>query len=178
MEWGTVVAVIALILSQLPPIRDLLKGTKLRLAVPERFTLWHFLGNINITIPLLIQNIGGGSVNIARIDCVIRDADGTHVWDLPAQNFYYPIRPDQGFLAGPILLKPNEQWSGNVHCFRTWSEADEESANEVIVRDHNIVNSFEQAFYLDEGPRHRELYQARLMRANSGLRRATVSEMS
>jgi hypothetical protein len=42
----------------------------------------------------------------------------------------------------------------------------------------DIVNIFWHEFYLEEGSRHRELDQGAERRANSGLSRATVSEMS
>ena len=48
----------------------------------------------------------------------------------------------------------------------------------VSVKSQDIVNSFERSSYFVEVSGHREPCQAVLRRANSGLRRATVSEMS
>lgn len=52
------------------------------------------------------------------------------------------------------------------------------SAQTLIVRVQDIVNTFGPEFYLVEGSRHREQSQAAAWCVNSGLSRATVSEMS
>ncbi len=48
----------------------------------------------------------------------------------------------------------------------------------ISVRVQDIVNSFRNEFYLVEGSRHRNLDQVAQRCANSGLSRATVSEIS
>lgn len=48
----------------------------------------------------------------------------------------------------------------------------------LVVRVQDIVNSFRHEFYLVEGSRHRNLDQVAKRSANSGLSRATVSEIS
>ena len=47
----------------------------------------------------------------------------------------------------------------------------------IAVRVQDIVNSFGCEFYLVDGSGHREHRQALVRRANSGVRRATVSEI-
>lgn len=47
----------------------------------------------------------------------------------------------------------------------------------LIVRVQDIVNSFGCEVYVVEGSGHREHHQALVRRANSGVRRATVSEI-
>lgn len=49
--------------------------------------------------------------------------------------------------------------------------------NFLIVRVQDIVNSFACEFYLVEGSGHREHRQVLVRRANSGVRRATISEI-
>lgn len=147
--WSAVIAVLALILSQLPPLREIIRGLKVRITVPEIFTIIHFLGNIRMYIFLDVHNIGGRFVSISKIDCVIKDAGGSR-WNIPAQTYIsrQPTssgQPPQEFLIGWISLKPGEHWSRNVRCFKLLSEAEEEKVNDIIskIRD-NITAKLQQ----------------------------------
>lgn len=143
--WGVFVAAVALILSQFPPISDLIKGVKIKITVPGQFTLYHFIGNIQIYLLIGIHNIGGRSVSISRLECFITD-DQRHIWHLPAQTYIsrqqsYQSNVLQEFLLGLISLKPGEQWNEAVRCCRLWSETEEEKANEIISQVTKSISS-------------------------------------
>lgn len=143
--WGVFVAAVALILSQFPPISDLIKGVKIKITVPGQFTLYHFIGNIQIYLLIGIHNIGGRSVSISRLECFITD-DQRHIWHLPAQTYTsrqqsYQSNVLQEFLLGLISLKPGEQWNEAVRCCRLWSETEEEKANEIISQVTKSISS-------------------------------------
>src|SRR5262245_10091606 len=101
--WSAIIAAIAVVLSQLPPVREMVKRRRIRIIMPEQFMLYHFLGNIQMNLFLVIQNTGGKAVSIAKIDCIITDGSSSR-WDLPAHSYYSRLPPSQAGLPAPELL--------------------------------------------------------------------------
>lgn len=135
--WSVVIASIALILSQLPPIRELLRGTEVAISIPEQIAISHFLGNVQLLFLIHIENIGARRVSIAKVECLLSDAQGK-VSLYPAQT--YISRQPSGQSGGPsaeylinrIPLKPLDSWSEMVRCYRLWTEEEEEKVSHVI----------------------------------------------
>ncbi|MBI3302666.1 MAG: hypothetical protein HYZ72_11430 [Deltaproteobacteria bacterium] len=142
--WSVMVAALAVVLSQLPPVREMVKGRRIRIVIPEQFMLYHYLGNVQINLFLVMQNIGGKAVSIAKIDCIITDG-GNSRWDLPAHSYYSRLPPNQPgqsppeLLLGWIPLKPGEHWSETLHCFKFWSTPEERRANEITAKIRNNI---------------------------------------
>ncbi len=65
--WAVVVALAAVILSQIPPIKELIKKAKLDLEVHSKILITHKVGNPNLQLHLLITNIGGRKIRIKDI---------------------------------------------------------------------------------------------------------------
>lgn len=148
--WTAIVAVLALILSQLPPVRELIKGVKVKITVPELVMLYHFMGNIQTNLFLDIHNVGGRTICIAKIECGIKNSSGSW-WKLPAQTYYSREPPSQHgqpppeLLMGLISLKSGERWSETVRCFRLWTETEEEKVNDIIAKIRsNIIEKIQQ----------------------------------
>ncbi len=133
---GTIIALVALILSQLPPLKNLLRGAHLRITVPDAFALTHVLGNLNIAIFLDIYNDGGKDVTIAKVDCLMTNSEGLRL-DLPARTYFSREPPPPGqamqeLMLGWISLKPGEHWAETVRFFKLWSEEEEERYSEIV----------------------------------------------
>jgi hypothetical protein len=105
--WSTVIAVVALVLSQLPPIRDLLKPRELRIFVPEMLALSHYMGNLQIWAFLALYNTGGSSMTVQRIECVIVGEDGSP-WRLPAQTYTPTLAQTTAGQPAPELLMDDQ----------------------------------------------------------------------
>lgn len=135
--WAVIIAAIAVILSQLPPIRDLLRGTEISISITDQLNLWHFLGNIQVYSLIDIDNKGSRRVSITKIECLLQD-DYEKVWTLPAQVYISrepPSQPGGGrpeYLLGWISLKPQESWSETVRFYQHWTETEEEETSEII----------------------------------------------
>lgn len=120
--WTAIVAVLALILSQLPPVRLLFRGRKVAINAPEIIIITYVFGNINFSFLLSLHNVGGRKVTISKLNVAVRDPEGTR-WNLPQQTYSRSTSPDpstikQDFLLGWIPLRPDEYWSENIKCFR------------------------------------------------------------
>ncbi|MFH1094585.1 MAG: hypothetical protein V1739_10620 [Candidatus Omnitrophota bacterium] len=64
--WAVVIAGVALIFSQLPPIHLLLKKAKLDIELYSKIHITHKIGNPNLQIHLIINNVGGKVVKIKK----------------------------------------------------------------------------------------------------------------
>lgn len=118
-------------------MRQLIRGVKIKIATPEFFTLYHFLGNPQMIFFLKIYNIGGRSIYF-KINCVIKDSN-ENKWELPAHTYIsqqssQPGSPPQEILIGVISLKSGEYWGETLHCFKLWTETEEEQTNEIITK--------------------------------------------
>jgi len=141
--WSTVIAVVALVLSQLPPVRELLKARQLRILIPDNLTLQHYMGNLQLVVFLALRNSGGREVMVQKVECVITSEEGRH-WRLPAQTIV--TSPAGGhsspeLFMGWVSLKPDEQWTQTVRFFKVWSVQDEEEATGISARIRTDINT-------------------------------------
>lgn len=143
--WSAIIALLALILSQLPPVHQLLRRRALHIVVPEYLTLYHFLGNLNLLGLVALHNTGGKALTVAKIDCIMT-CDNS-VWHLP--GLMYVSHRSQGasgqqnmeFFVEWSVLKPDEHWSETVHFFKPWKVQEEEDATEIIGKIRNNINA-------------------------------------
>ena len=140
---SVLVATIALILTQFPPIPQVIRGTSVKITVSETIDLWHDLGNIGLSAFLDIQNDGGKTVNIDRIECVILEKDTGNI-------FTFPVRTYQGgqldsslgaislrsvnFSLGTITLEPDQHWSAYVNCYDFFTRSELEQVNNIKIQ--------------------------------------------
>lgn len=126
--WGVIVAAAALVLSQFPPVREMLRGIELAMTLPQQMSLWHFLGNLQLILPIDIDNIGSRRVSITSLIATIIDAQGKE-WVLPAQTYIPrqpqpdPGAPPQEYLIGRIffaLPKASARPFASTACGTSW----------------------------------------------------------
>jgi len=122
--WAVTVASIALVLSQLPPIHILLKKAKIDFELYSKISLLHKVGNPNLQIHIIINNIGGRKVRIKNIEStVIRD--GNKVAILPAQNYLEHPSDKNTVLFTSFPLNPGDEFGHIVNLLRLFSREEE-----------------------------------------------------
>jgi hypothetical protein len=120
----------------------MIAGTKLSLLVPDQFLLYHYLGNLNALLWVDVLNTGGKTARIHRVDCYITGEDGGLSANIPATTFV--SRTHEGkveFPVGVVVVKPEDHWAETVHCFRGWTDAEEEEVNEIILAIRESIQS-------------------------------------
>ena len=108
--WAVVVAAIAVVLSQIPPIKELLKKAKLDLEVYSKISITHKVGNPNLQLHLILSNIGGRNVRVKDINVSI-SSDGNFLATLPAQNYLQKQNDQSTLLFTTFSLKPGQEWA-------------------------------------------------------------------
>jgi len=133
---SVIVAFIAILLSQLPPVLDMTKGERIELILFERIKLFHFFGNTQLTIPIEIHNIGGWPVNIARMQIYILGPENLRL-DLPGSAYFEKSMPNPGQRSmklplGWISLKPDESWMEMVSAMKPFNQKKEEKMIDLV----------------------------------------------
>lgn len=119
--WAVVIATIALILSQLPPLYNLFKRAKLDLELFSRIFITHKVGNLNAHVNLVLSNIGGKSVRIKGATIYLK-REGKDIGAMTAQTYLRnPNDVTTTVLFTPFSLKPKDDWSYSVHFFKVFS---------------------------------------------------------
>lgn len=122
--WAVIVAAVAIILSQLPPIHILIKKAKIDIELYSKISITHKIGNANLQLHLIIANIGGRKIRIKNIDATI-ERDGTPLITLPAQNYLQNQTDQNTVLFTAFSLKPGDEWAHIVNFLNFFNREEE-----------------------------------------------------
>lgn len=122
--WAVVVSIIAVVLSQIPPIKELLKKAKLDLEVYSKISVTHKVGNPNLQLHLILSNIGGRNVRVKDIVVSI-SRDENYLTTLPAQNYLQNQNDQNTLLFTTFSLKPGEEWAHIANFLNFFNRGDE-----------------------------------------------------
>ncbi|OMO21250.1 hypothetical protein [Vibrio lentus] len=137
--WSATIALIALVLSQLPPIHKLLRSGKLELDVYEKVGVTHMLGNPNLQLHVILNNTGGKPVSIIGIDASIKQGN-RDICSITGRN--YIKTPDK---SGQVLLTkfkliPGDEWSHLTNFYNEFSQHDEKKCKSFIKRTRDDIS--------------------------------------
>ncbi|KTD15962.1 hypothetical protein [Legionella israelensis] len=123
--WAVFIAAIAVILSQCPPVRFWFKKAKLDIEIYSKISITHKVGNPNLQIHLIVNNIGGRKVRVKGITASIKK-DGKLVATLPAQNYLESQNNQNTLLFTPFSLNPSEEWAHIINLLNFFNREDEQ----------------------------------------------------
>jgi hypothetical protein len=129
--WAAVWALIAILLSQLPPVHLLLRPKRLEVEVHSRIGVTHKVGNPNASVVVSVRNTGGRELRIRglRLDVT---RDGKPLLTLPAQNYFELPSSQSSVLFVPFSLKPGETWAHSVAFLNFFDRQTEKQFRECI----------------------------------------------
>lgn len=122
--WAVIVAAIAVVLSQIPPIHILLKKAKIDFELYSKIAITHKVGNPNLEVHLLISNTGGRKIRVKKISASI-SRDNKHIITLPAQNYRQTPNDKNTILLTSFSLSPNEDWSHSINLLNYFNREQE-----------------------------------------------------
>jgi len=108
--WSTVIACLALVLSQFPPVLPRLRPRRLEIEVLNRIVATHKVGNPNMSLYVSIRNTGGRDIRVRGIKLALW-RDGHPVATLPAQNYFETPSSKSHVLLVPFTLKAGDSWA-------------------------------------------------------------------
>lgn len=117
--WSAIVAGLALILTQLPPIKLWFRQSQLEVEVHSRAQVTHKVGNPNLGLIVSIRNIGGRDVRVRSINVALsRGAEP--LGSFPVFNFFETSSSNSAVLFIPFTLKPSENWAHSANFLRVF----------------------------------------------------------
>ena len=129
--WTAVAAVLALVLSQFPPVRVLLRQTRLSMQPYDRLNVTHWLGNPNVNLHVQLLNTGGRQVRVRSLILELSPDEGAK-FSLPAQTYSRADGAPGSFLFTPFNLEPDKEWANFVGFFAPFSMNDERTSKQLI----------------------------------------------
>lgn len=111
--WAAIWALVAIVLSQLPPIHLLLRPKRLDVEVHSRIAITHMVGNPNASVVVSVRNTGGRELRVRALRLNV-SRDGKPLLTLPAQNYFEAPSSTSSVLFVPFSLKPGETWAHSV----------------------------------------------------------------
>jgi len=122
--WTVIIAFAALILSQLPPIHILIKRAKIDFELHSKIFLGHKVGNPNLQMNIIINNIGGRTVKIKKISGTIFK-DKKEIITLPVQNFLQNPTDLMPTLFTSISINRDDDWNHIINLLNFFDRKDE-----------------------------------------------------
>lgn len=127
--WAVIVAAMAIILSQIPPIHILMKRAKLDIELFSRIIITHKIGNPNVRCHLILSNVGGRLLRISDFKITVIK-DGKIVATLPGQLYQPDPTNSAALLLTKFLLAPNDEWEATVNFLNYFSRSMEKKYKE------------------------------------------------
>lgn len=131
--WTAVLALGAIVLSQLPPIRLLVRPKKLEVEVHSRINITHKVGNPNVSLVVSIRNTGGRDLRIRGLWLDIQ-RDGQPLISLPGMHYFETPSAQSSVLFVPFALKPGEAWAHSVQFLNYFDRLTEKGFREGVAR--------------------------------------------
>ena len=134
--YGVVIAALALLVSLLPPVLNLIKGTSVEISLASTAELTtHAIGYPGLNIHIGVENAGGRSATIRQFRCNLTHVNTSRNWPM---EVYVSLSPGSNSLGQPnfrplgwVSVKAGEVWSGVVRCESLLSDADPEITDRV-----------------------------------------------
>jgi hypothetical protein len=122
--WAAVVAGVALVLSQLPPVVLWFRPRRLEVEVHSRIQVTHHVGNPNVGMFVSVRNTGGRELRIRSLRIVLA-RDNSPLANLPAQNYFENPSSQSSVLFVPFTLKPGDTWAHGTNFLNFFDRATE-----------------------------------------------------
>ena len=110
-------ALSALVLSQLPPLRVLLKPSRLVVEVHSRMSVGHFMGNANVSLVLGLTDSGGRDIRVRQIAMKLVRGE-RELLSMRGMSYFETPSSKASVLLIPFSLNPGESWSHSVNFVR------------------------------------------------------------
>ena len=133
--WSAVAALLAIVLSQLPPVILWFRPRRLEVEVHSRIQITHKVGNPNLSMYVSITNTGGRTLQVRDMSLSLF-RDGEHLGVFPAQNYFETPSSQQSVLFVPFTLKPGEDWAHGTNFLKLFDRSTEKyyRANESALK--------------------------------------------
>lgn len=127
--WTAVVALLALVLSQLPPLYTLFRAAALDVEAFDRIHVSHVLGQPTATLHLILTNSGGREAKIKSMSLAFTHDGDT--FELPGRGYYQSPVDQSAVILTSFRLPSNGEWKHIANFFTLPPRADEREIDQI-----------------------------------------------
>ncbi|MEZ9740077.1 hypothetical protein AB4283_12810 [Vibrio splendidus] len=155
--WSTVVACLALVLSQLPPLKSLLKRGKVELKKHTSILIHHSIGTPNVNIFISLKNVGGRTLNVGALQIkLVRD--GAELPLLLATGYFSEMNSQTTTMFTPFELGSGESWGHTTNFHEKWNRTQQQKFRAISSKVRDTISDKLKSGPLPTG----ELHEANL----------------
>jgi hypothetical protein len=129
--WLWVVALVSLVSSLGPQILKRLKGPKLSLDLHDRIQITHAVGNPNVSIFVMLRNVGSQPLRIRALKLKVMPREGA-AFNVSAKGYLDKFTDSTQSFFAPFTLQPADDWHHLVQFFTAFSRADEQEFRKIV----------------------------------------------
>lgn len=122
--WGAILALAAIVLSQLPPLHVLLKRRALEVEVFNHVLVNHRVGVPHAQLHLIVRNTGGRTLKVTGLELTF-EREGHPPFTLPGRGYFVIPSDREAVLLTTFTLQPGSEWGHIVNFFRPPPRAEE-----------------------------------------------------
>ncbi|MBE1162126.1 hypothetical protein [Dyella acidiphila] len=126
--WQGFVALLALVLSQCPPLIKLFRPGRLKLDLPTRLLVTHTYGNANVVLLVGLRNVGSREIQVRSLSISVK-RDKSDAFRLDARQFENPGDSRQ-YLLVPFTISPGENWVRFYHFYEDFDRQTDKQVRE------------------------------------------------
>jgi hypothetical protein len=157
--WAVLVSIISIFLSQVRPVKEWFKKAELDLEVYSKISITQKIGNPNLSLHLLLTNIGGRKIRVKALNVTL-SKDGNEFISLPASSFLHNQSDQNPLLFTTFSLLPNQEWAHIVNFLNAFDRDDE---NVFHALEKNMLDNYrEQTKELKENEKDKEKLKEKL----------------
>ncbi|AIU71952.1 hypothetical protein AT03_05830 [Hafnia alvei FB1] len=134
-----VTSIIALILSQLPPLKTFFKRRKPVVTVGKFIALSHYIGLPEVQLYISISNDSYSNLRVRSIDIELTKL-GQEKLKLPAFSVFEHISGNTQRGFAPFTLKSDTEWSHNIKFYLPFSGSDEQKHKKIYYALKSDIN--------------------------------------
>ena len=123
--WSTFVAFLALALSQLPPLKSLLKRGKVELKKHTAILIHHSVGTPNVNIFVSLKNVGGRTTDVGSLQIQLK-RNGEALPLLLATGYFSDLNAQATTMFTPFELRTEESWAHTVNFHEKWNRTQQQ----------------------------------------------------
>lgn len=120
--WSAIAAFLALLLTQLPPIKHWFKSDNLIISIHSNLQVTHKIGNPNLGTYLTIENTGGRSLQVKDISLSIY-RDENLIGQYPARSYFETPTSNIPIMLIPFKLAADESWGHSTMFLNNFDRA-------------------------------------------------------
>ena len=128
--WTAVVALLALVLSQLPPLYVLFSPGRLELEAFDRIQVTHWMGKPNAVLHIILMNTGGHGIKVKSLSLAFKPENGDE-FTLQGRGYFQSPADQSAVLLTSFRLSALGEWKHIVNFFAPSSRTEERELDQI-----------------------------------------------